>query len=315
MWLALLPALAAVIILASFLLCLYAFHSPRGNQNDDMALPPFPQMDPYRDTIREMISDLNRIPYEEVYIKSFDGLTLRGRYYRTADTAPLVICWHAYRGPPSRDFSGGAAFHLAAGMNLLMVEQRAQCASQGHYITMGVKESFDCSRWVEYALERFGADTRIILSGISMGATTVLLSAGLGQPDNVRGIIADCPFTSPGAIVKSVIRSMKLPLFPTYPLLALGARLFAGFRMEEADAARAVRGVDIPILLIHGEDDRFVPCEMSRQIAAANSAIEFHSFPGAGHGLCFLTDKERYCAIASDFISRALERRTPTLPY
>ena len=217
-----------------------------------------------------------------------------------------MLCFHGYRGTPSRDFSGGAAFHLDAGMNLLMIEERAQCGSQGKYITMGVRESYDCGRWVEYAVGRFGPDTRIILSGISMGATTVLLAAGLGLPDNVKGVIADCPFTSPGAITKEVLRQYRLPVFPFYPLLALGARLFAGFRMGEADAARAVRRVETPILLIHGEDDRFVPCDMSRAIAAANPAIEFHTFPGAGHGLSFLADRERYCALAGDFLRRVL---------
>ena len=306
MWFLLIPGIAGVILLAGFLLCRYAFASPRGNQNVDLALPPFPQMDPYRETIRAMINDLNARPYEEVYITSYDGLRLRGRYYHSADGAPLVICFHGYRGTPSRDFSGGAAFHLDAGMNLLMVEERAQCGSQGKYITMGVRESYDCGHWIDYALERFGPDARIILSGISMGATTVLLAAGLGLPDNVKGVIADCPFTSPGDISKEVLRQYRAPVFLCYPLLALGARLFAGFRMYEADAARAVRRVETPILLIHGEDDRFVPCDMSRTIAAANPAVEFHTFPGAGHGLSFLVDRERYCALAEDFLRRVL---------
>ena len=309
MWFLLIPGIAGLIVLISFLLCRYAFASPRGDQNDDHALPPFPQMEPYRETVHRMIDDLNARPYEEVYITSYDGLKLRGRYYHTADGAPLVLCFHGYRGTPSRDFSGGAAFHLDAGMNLLMIEERAQCGSQGKYITMGVRESYDCGHWIDYALERFGRGTRIILSGISMGATTVLLSAGLGLPDNVKGVIADCPFTSPGAITRAVLREYRLPVFPVYPLLALGARLFAGFRMDEADAARAVRRVETPILLIHGEDDRFVPCEMSRAIAAANPAIEFHTFPGAGHGLSFLADRQRYCALAEDFLRRVLADR------
>ena len=37
----------------------------------------------------------------------------------------------------------------------------------------------------------------IFLCGISMGCATTLMAAGLDLPDNVKGIIADCGFTSP----------------------------------------------------------------------------------------------------------------------
>ena len=283
-------------------LCQYAFGSPHGDQNDDLAVPRSPQFDERRQEILAMIRSLNEIPCEMVYITSFDGLRLAGRLYTGEPGAPLMLCFHGYRGTPSRDFSGGAALHIAAGRNVLLIEERAQCSSEGKYITMGVRERFDCLDWIGWARERFAPETKIVLNGISMGASTVLMAAGLGLPDNVKGIIADCPFTSPGQIVKSVMAGMGLPAFPLYPLLAAGARVFAGFGMEEADAAEAVRSTDIPILLIHGEDDRFVPCEMSRAIAAANPNIRLETFPGAGHGLSFLADRERYAALAEDFI-------------
>ena len=296
-----LPGLAAIPA-AGWGLCDWAFGSPRGDQNDDLAVPGLPQFDLYRDRIQSMIRSLNEVPYERVYITSYDGLRLAGRLYPGEPDAPVVIGVHGYRGTPSRDFSGGAALNIAAGRTVLLAEQRSQCSSEGKYITMGVRERFDCLAWVDYALERFGPDTKIVLNGISMGASTVLMAAGLGLPDNVKGIIADCPFTSPGQIVKSVMAGMGLPAFPLYPLLAAGARVFAGFGMEEADAAEAVRHVKVPILLIHGEDDRFVPCEMSRAIAAANPNIRLETFPGAGHGLSFLADRERYAALAEAFI-------------
>jgi len=61
----------------------------------------------------------------------------------------------------------------------------------------------------------------------------------------------------------------------------------------------------VPILLIHGEADRFVPCELSRQIAEANpEMIEFHTFPGAGHGVSYLADTERYTKLVRDFCEK-----------
>lgn len=305
----LLPAAAAgTALAAAYGLCRYAFYSPRGGQNDDHTLPASLWNGPTRDKITKMIDDLNAVPYERVGVRSFDGLPLAGRYYHQKDGAPLQICFHGYRGTPSRDFSGGARAHLDAGYNVLLAEERAHCSSGGHYITMGVRERRDVLTWVEYAVDRFGPDVRIQLNGISMGAATVLMAAGLGLPENVRGVAADCPFTSPGEIVKKVLRDMHLPVGAVFPLMALGTRLFAGFDMYEADAAEAVRGLTLPILLIHGEADSFVPCDMSRAIAAANPLIELHTFPGAEHGVSYLADEERYRRIAAEFSARIFAR-------
>jgi len=297
--------LAALIALVSYAVSYIGFHSPNGRQNDDENITRSDQMDPLRDTILAMIRALNARPFERVYITSRDGLRLAGRYYHQADGAPLDICFHGWRGTPSRDFSGGAGIYFAAGHNVLMVEERAQCSSEGHWMTMGVKERLDCVDWVRYAVERFGADSRILVNGISMGAATVLMAAP-DLPANVRGIVADCPYTSPAEIVRKVLGDMRFSPAVFYPFMALGARLFARFDLNAPGAVDAVRKTSVPILLIHGEDDRFVPCDMGRAIAAANPAVELHTFPGAGHGLSFLLDEERYRAIVTDFADRVL---------
>lgn len=295
----------AAVLAGAWGACRRAFASPRGNQNDDYALPPIEQLEAYRDRSYELIRRLNAVPFERVYITSYDGLRLAGRYYAAAPGAPLAICFHGYRGTPSRDFSGGAQLLRELGCGVLLAEQRAHGSSQGRYITMGVRERRDCADWVRWAVERFGPEVRIVLSGISMGAATVLMAVELGLPANVKGVMADCPFTNPRAIVKEVLRGMRAPAL--YPLLALGSRLFARFGMEEADAARAVRNTALPVLLIHGEDDRLVPCAMSRAIAAADPGAEIHTFPGAGHGISFLTDEARYHRVTADFLSRVLK--------
>ncbi len=300
-------AAAAVVVLLSFAVYRFSLYSPRGNQNNDYAVARTPQMDPLRDRIMDMIHTLNERPYERVSITSFDGLKLAGRYYHQADGAPLDMCFHGYRGTPSRDFSGGTSIYFRAGHNVLMVEERGQCGSEGHTITMGVKERRDCLDWIAYALERFGPDQRIILNGISMGAATVLMASGMGLPENVKGIVADCPYTSPEAIMKKVVGDMKLPQSLSWVLIRLGARLFGGVDLTGVDAAEAVKDSPVPILLIHGEDDRFVPCEMSRRIAAANpEMIELYTFPGAGHGLSYLVDEARYTALAEAFAGKVL---------
>lgn len=297
--------LAAVVLCAAYAVFRIIFRSPDRTQNDDFHLAGGEQTDALRDEITEMIRAARAIPYEPVCTTSFDGLRLNGRYYYQRDGAPLAILFHGYRGTPARDFSGGIQSYRAAGFNLLLIEQRAHCTSEGHVITFGVKERRDCMKWIGYARERFGEQTEILLCGISMGAATVLMASGLDLPENVRGILADAPFTSPKAIITKVIRDRKLPLWIVWPLTWLGARIFGGFDPSAADASEAVKRAKVPILLIHGEDDRFVPCEMGREIAsAAPERIELHTFPNAGHGLSFLVDRPRYERITRAFFTR-----------
>ena len=302
----LLIAAAAVLVIAGAVY-MVAFYSPNRTQNDDYVIAHTEQMDPLRDTIKDMIRTLNDIPFERVSVTSDDGLTLLGRYYRGDDGAPVVIGFHGYRGTPSRDFSGGTQLYLAEGFHLLMIEERAHCGSEGHTITFGVKERYDCLTWIDYAMRRFGPDTPILLAGISMGAATVLMASGLPLPACVKGILADAPFTSPKAIICKVCGDVHVPAGLAWPFLWLGARVFGRFDPLAADAAEAVKHTKIPILLVHGEDDRFVPCDMGRAIAAANpSMVELHTFPDAGHGLSFLEDRPRYERIVRHFFDRVL---------
>ena len=303
MWFLFVFAAAAVLILLiSYVVYRIAFYSPNSRQNDDLNIMDTPQMAVYHDRSVEMIRIFAARPFERVWITSFDGLKLAGRYYHQHDGAPLDICFHGYRGTPCRDFSGGSAIYFNEGHNLLMIEERAHCASEGHTITFGVNERYDCLAWTKYAVERFGPDVRIILNGISMGAATVLMASALDLPANVKGIVADCPFSAPKAIIRKVCTDMKLPPALAWPFLYIGARLFGRFDPNAADAVEAVQHAKVPILLIHGEADLFVPIEMSRQIAAAApERITLHTFPDAGHGISFLLDKDRYVRLVQEF--------------
>lgn len=284
---------------------LYAFYSPRGKQNDDHhILVTIPGREQYDRSIA-LIDSLNARPYERVGIRSFDGLRLNGRYYHSRDGAPLAILCHGYRGTPSRDFCGGANICFSLGFNVLLIEQRAHCTSEGHTTTFGVKERYDVLAWTEYAVKRFGDRVRILLAGISMGGGTVLMASGLDLPGQVRGILADCPFTSPAEIIRESGRAMGLPMAAVFPLAELAARVFGGFSLYGADALEAVKKAKVPILLIHGEADDIVPCGMSRAIAEANPRMtERHTFPGAGHGLSYLADTKRYTLLVTDFCEK-----------
>ena len=159
-------------------------------------------------------------------------------------------------------------------------------------------------------MERFGPNVTIFLAGVSMGAATVLMASELPLPENVAGIIADCPYTSPEAIIGKVCRDKKIPPSLGMPLLRLGARAYGRFGLRAASALEAVRHTDIPILLIHGEADSFVPCGMSRELhnACAGPAWLL-TVPGAGHGLSYIVNTGAYARAVESFIGMCLERK------
>ena len=280
------------------------FYSPYKPQNNPHMLPPGKQYKAESERMHALISDLEAIPCETVSITSHDGLKLCGRYYHKNDGAPIAIGFHGYRGTAIRDFSGGSRISFARGYNLLIVDERACGASQGHTIGFGIKERFDCLAWIDYVNKRFG-EVPILLYGVSMGAATVLMASGLDLPTNVKGIIADSPYSEAPAIIKKVCRDLHVSPKIAYPFLNLGARIFGNLRLNDASAAEAVRYARVPILIIHGEDDRFVPCEMSRVIAEANPAmVTRHTFPKAAHGISYIADTPRYESLIHAFFDQ-----------
>ena len=300
--------LAVAVLILSYVCYRMAFYSSKNRREGYKRLPEEGQYAPHRQLMSSLYKELEALPFEEVRIKSYDGLTLFGRYYHYRDGAPLEIEFHGYKGHAYRDFCGGNKLSRNSGSNILLVDQRAHGESGGKAITFGVKERFDCLSWCNYAVERFGKDIKIILAGASMGAATVLMASDLPLPENVKGIIADSPYSSPKKIIKKVCgQDMGIPANLAYPFIWLGASLYGGFNVTGASAENAVKSTKIPLLIIHGTDDRYVPYEMSREIFEASAGEKsLLTVEGAGHVLSFTTDPERYKNAVAEFKSKVL---------
>lgn len=292
-----------LILFLSYLAYLKAYHNRRKKKKDKSVLPDSEQYKASKELTDLLIREMEAIPFERVTIEARDGTLLAARYYHVADGVPLHIQCHGYRGAATHDFCGGNKLARDLGHNTLVIDQRAHGESGGHTISFGIKERFDCIDWVKYAIQRFGKDVEIILSGVSMGASTVLMAAGENLPSNVVGIIADSPYSSPKEIILKVCGDIGLPPKLSYPFALLGARIFGGFNLTETNAIDAASRSITPILLIHGEADKFVPCEMSNRIASAcSSKITFETFPDAGHVLSFVVAPDRYVKLVKNFI-------------
>lgn len=295
-------AVLAILLLATYWCYRMAFYADRSIPQEEYPLPKGEIYEPFREKMIKWIQETRQMPHEELEITSFDGLKLRGRYFEFSPDAPVELMFHGYRGSSEQDLSGGVQRCFKVGHSALVVDQRASGRSEGNKITFGIYESRDCHSWIEFARQKFGPERKLILCGISMGAATVVMAAGQELPDNVVGVLADCGYTSPKEIIKVVIRQMKLPPAICYPFVRLAARLFAGFDLEADSPIEAAARCKVPVIFYHGDKDAFVPWDMSRRNFEACSARKaFITIPGAGHGLAYGVEPERYLQTLREF--------------
>lgn len=245
---------------------------------------------------------------QDVYVQSKDGLRLHGYWIPAENPRGTVLLVHGYRSTMLVDFGLAFAFYHALGMNVLVPEHRCHGKSEGKYITFGVKESEDITQWISYHNDHFGMQ-QIFLSGMSMGASTVLYLADQSLPANVKCIIADCGFTSPWEILGEVFRSVThFPAAASLWATDLFARVFAGFSLKEKDTRKALAKAKLPVLMIHGSADDFVPCRMTLEgFDACTKDKELLIVQGAGHGVSFLVDKQSYTTKVIAFLEKHLE--------
>lgn len=258
----------------------------------------------YAEEISTASLDLEHAPgFKQVTLIARDGVRLVGHWHPHPDPKRVIIAMHGWRSSWSRDFGFIADFWFEQGCSVLFAEQRGQNNSGGEYMGFGILERHDCVEWINWVKEKTGGKEPIYLSGISMGATTVLMASGLNLPDNVHGIIADCGFTSPHAIWKHVTeKNLHLPYLVQGVLANEWCRRKLQVGSKECSAVDALKNCTVPVLFIHGTDDKFVPVEMTYEnYKACASPKRLFIVPGAEHGMSYHLDRPGYQKALREF--------------
>lgn len=244
---------------------------------------------------------------ESVTVTSYDGLTLHGRFYQRDPQNPLFILFHGYRTHPFRDNAGLIAYCEEHQCSYILCDQRGQGESEGECVTLGNKERFDVKSWCEYAVNRFGANYKLVLGGTSMGGTSVVLASELDLPKNVQAIIDDCGFSSANEIMVLVAKRMGFPEPVSHSILKTVAQNYAGFNLDEVNTKTAMTHCKIPTMFIHGKEDRFVPISMSEkafEAAKQLGALEkrFVEIPNAAHMMSYFNAPKQYLTEVQEFL-------------
>lgn len=278
------------------------YNKKRKNSTKEITLPDNEIYKFYHDLIVSDIENGRKMESKEFRIKSFDNLTLYGRYYESIKDAPIEIMFHGYKGSGERDLSTGIRRAKACGRNVLIVDQRSHGKSDGHTISFGIKERYDCISWINFVINEFGNDIKIILTGISMGAATVMMASNLDLPENVIGILADCGYDTPRNIIKKYIYDLKLPGNLLIPFVKLGGLIFGHFNLDSATPLECVKESKVPIIFIHGEADTFIPFQMSINLHnACSNKKHLVIIKNAEHGVSYLEDPETYVTELKNF--------------
>ncbi|MBR6515164.1 MAG: alpha/beta hydrolase [Clostridia bacterium] len=294
------PALIVLFFIFLYILYYRTFHnSPRRHKKYSYNLN---ASDEHKAKLKQIRDDLRGAECERIYIKNRKGKRLAARYYHIREGAPVAIVLHGYKGRALSDPAGGFEILRNMGINVLIPDHRAHGESHGRTITFGIKERLDCVDWVRYLNDRF-SPTAIFLMGVSMGAATALMASGEQLPSNVKGVIADCGFSSPEKIIRKVIGvDMKLPQRLLFPFVRLAGMVYGRFDICSYDAVKAVSRTNLPVLIIHGEADDFVPCEMAYEICRAGKC-QLLTVPRATHGMSYIFDTKGYTDTVTAFIN------------
>lgn len=258
---------------------------------------------------REWLQEQNP---EEITIKARDDIKLHA-YFLPAQkpTGKLVIGLHGYSSIGISEFATSARFYHEQGFDVLIPDHRAHGQSEGDYVGFGILDRFDCLCWLSYVEQRFPEGRQILLHGTSMGASTALMVTGFKDlTPAVKGIVADCAFTSPYDVFAHILkRDYHMPEFPIMKINSAMCRKKAGYGFEDYSTLTAMETNTIPCLFIHGSEDDFVPVWMSdKNFEACKAPKKLIKIEGAAHGASTYQDKERYQAALAEFIDTYMNK-------
>jgi len=256
----------------------------------------------------ENYKKISQEKYEEIIIKSNDGFNLHGYFIKNnIETQNTAIFVHGYQSEGFTDNSKHANKFLEQGYNVLLIDNRACGQSEGKYLTFGIKESEDLLLWCNEIAKRYPSGN-IVLHGTSLGGATVSMASALDLPKQVKCIVSDCAFTSIKAEFSHVMKNIfHLPTWPSLNLMECWAKKIANFDFTSKSPINSVKNAKLPILFIHGVEDRFID-KSSAQILydACHSEKDILFVKGCGHAESQLEDDVYYPKIFS-YISKYIK--------
>ena len=250
--------------------------------------------------------EFEKLVKEEVEVKTLEGLILRGMFIeRFKKCKKVMIIVHGYNFAFPRSLQFMEMF-LKEGFNVLIIDQRGHGRSDGRYATYGYLEKYDLDLWVKWVLQRVGEEAVVGLHGQSMGGATALEYVSINK--YVKFIIADCPYSDVWKLMKHQFTKINhVPMFPCAFITDFSLKRKAKFSFKDISPINSIKDKDIPIMFIHGSEDKVVPTYMSEEMFAIKQGCKkLLIVEGAAHANAYATNKELYEKEVNSFIEEVL---------
>lgn len=246
---------------------------------------------------------LNSSKCSDEYITSNDGLKLHALKVENHKTNNYIILVHGiwsnnkYMVPYAYEFD-------RLGYNLLLVNQRASGKSEGNYYTYGYSESNDLLLWTDFLVKN-NKKIKIAYFGISMGAATVMMASNKVNVKNVKCIIEDCGYSSLKDQLAHVLKN-RYKVYKPYPILNIFEKKMnskLGLFFNDICPSDALKSNKLPLFVVHGNHDDFVPFNMSKIIYENQLGDkEYFEVDGARH--CESMNNQNYFSKIEIFIKK-----------
>lgn len=202
--------------------------------------------------------------WEEVSIRSEMGYPLYGYFLKGQKSDRVIIFNHGI----SLDHISGLKyreFYEKMGFSILLHDFRGHGRSGGDTVTYGFHEKVDMKSWVDWLTRRNPDLLWIGVHGESMGSAIGIEHSYIDP--RVGFVISDCGYSDLWDIIKYRIAwELSLPEQPSISLANWWTKRRVGLDIKEVSPREKVKEIPIPILFIHGEEDRYTPLSMTREM-------------------------------------------------
>lgn len=247
--------------------------------------------------IENNLNWLEAYGYKKYYMSSDRGERLVGYLMTPKEKSNLyVLGVHGYRADGKKEFCGFAQYYLEKNINVFFVDHVACGASEGKYCSLGYFEAQDTLKWLRYMGELFGDDIKVIIHGVSMGAAITAMMSTKELPPYAKMAVLDCGYTTAYEMLTEKMRGIGIADERILDVLNKVNIRRRHFDLNDISPIKSVKYAKIPMLFVHGKDDRFVAWEMSKRNyeACASENKELLLIEGADHAQSFVNGYEIY---------------------
>ena len=218
------------------------------------------------------------LAYEEVWFTTGDGVRLHGWLVPAPDARITLLWFHGNAGNISHRVSNIRYLHHRLGTHVFIFDYRGYGRSQGGLSDLSEAATYrDADAALAYLRGRRDlADTKLVYFGQSLGAA---IAVDIARRQPPAGLVLETPFTR--------VQDMARIVAPYWP--------FPGLLQTKYDSLRKIRETRVPLLVLHGDRDEWVPYEQARRLfESANEPKTFYTIPGAHHNDTYVVGGEPY---------------------